>query len=380
MIERRLQPIIARLREIERKCRALGPRNDEAREMADRVDGVVRELTRPREGEGPPMYAELARRLFPVARMFESLGFLSVAREVAHVDRLLTAMEPAVEARPFAPSTSAAPSSPVESPPPSEQPPSALEPPATSIEGMRRRFPPAVAAALVVLVLAVIVAVVLLVRSTPRSAKTPPAPMPAATSTPTPRLDPSPTPAGTAPAQLGLAPRSRLGDLIGEARLAYQDGRLDDAISLLSAAGSIDPTATSVLETADTLVGELVARSDDAAEAADWQRAADLLERARELAVRFDLPIAPIDDAARRHGRLVQFQRIAPANRPALEDAVGRRVIVLTEGTPVEGTLRSVGGTELRIELGLEIGDDGALIHTVDVPLRLVREVRVYPE
>ena len=43
-----------------------------------------------------PDTAELARQLFPVARLFESLGFMSVARGIAHVERLLKEMAPEV--------------------------------------------------------------------------------------------------------------------------------------------------------------------------------------------------------------------------------------------------------------------------------------------
>ena len=188
------------------------------------------------------------------------------------------------------------------------------------------------------------------------------------------RLEPPP---GVRPT---LGPRSRLADLIGEARLAYQADRLDDAISLLSQAGSIDPKATIVLETARQLVDELVHRADAAAAAAEWQTASDLLERARELAVRFELSTRPIDEAARHHGDLVQYRRVRPDDRAALEGLIGKRIVVVTEANPVEGTLRGIDGSSLRLELGLDIGNDGALIHTVEVPLRLVREVRYFPE
>jgi hypothetical protein len=379
----RLRPIVARLQEIERKCRALGPRNEEAREMVARLESVIDQLAHaPGEGAAPPQYRELARRLFPVARLFESLGFMSVAREVAHVDRLLTEMDPE-SAQPAAPTAPAGLREQLETarvipPDPGPSQPQAVP----TADADRPKAPAAVIASLIVLAIAVVVSVVVVLRQPSghgELAVRPPGRDAAAStgteSSPSPVVEPEPQPGPRA----SQGPRSRLADLIGEARLAYQGGNLDEAISLLSQAGSIDPKATPVLETAQVLVEELVNRSDRAADEADWQSAADLLERARELAVRFELSTRPIDEAVHRQGALVHFKRVRPDDRAALESLIGKRVLVLTEGNPYNGTLRGVQDTSLRLELGLEIGNDGALIHTVEVPLRLVREVRYYP-
>ena len=59
--------------------------------MAVRVREVIADLRSAADGE--PSYRELARRLFPVARLFESLGFHTVAREIAHVERSLEAID-----------------------------------------------------------------------------------------------------------------------------------------------------------------------------------------------------------------------------------------------------------------------------------------------
>lgn len=381
----RLRPIIARLQEIGRKCRSLGPRNEEAVEMARRLDAVIAELSEPSgRGASPPRYAELARQLFPVARLFESLGFLSVAKEVAHVDRLLTDLDPGVEH----PARAGASTPPSPGPTPPSPPGSDLEAVERAEIGVgephRQKVPLAVIVALIVLAVAAVAAVAVVLKSSSSG-----------------NLAPSTTIARTRESDAGTesrpeqspsrpkierserpsaGPRSRLGDLIGDARLAQQAGDLDEAISLLSEAGSIDPKASSVLETAADLVDELVTRSDRAAAAAEWQSASDLLERARELAVRFELSTAPIDNAVQRQGTLERVLRLQPEDESALRDATGSHAVVVTDDRVVEGRLEGLEGGLLRIELDLEIGDDGALIHTVEVPLSSIREVRVYPE
>jgi hypothetical protein len=190
---------------------------------------------------------------------------------------------------------------------------------------------------------------------------------------------PPATPAAARPSPTH-GPRSRLADLISRARLAQQAGDVDQAISLLNDAASIDVGASAVHETAGLLALDLVARSDQAAGDADWERAAGLLERARELALRFELPTSPIDQAARRQGGLERYRRLGPNDISELRDAIGSRVLVLTDGAPREGRLVDVTGGSILIQLGLEVADNGTLLHTGEVPLARVREVRVYPE
>ena len=366
----RLRPLVARLLEIERKCRGLGPRNEEARDMAARLQAIVGELSAGgRDGAPPPRFRELARQLFPVARLFESLGFMSVAREVGHVEKLLVEMEPA------APPPAKGPIARAVAPAATDAPPPALEPPDPGTQP--QRTPHAVAAGLAVLVLAAVAAVAVVIRYQPgRQLGGPGTIQPAIAGTPAPTAAPevarpSPTP----------GPRSRLADLIGQARLAEQAGDLDQAISLLGQAAEIDLAAGAVHETAGLLVVDLVARSDQAAGDADWQRAAALLERARGLALRFELPTTAIDQAERRQGGLERYQRLGPSDLPALRAAVGSRAIVHTTDDAVrEGRLVAVSGSTLTLQLGIEVAAHGSLLHTFEVPLSSVREVRVYPE
>ena len=367
----RLRPLVARLLEIERKCRALGPRNEEARDMAARLQAIAGELSRGgHDGAPPPRYRELARQLFPVARMFESLGFMSVAREVAHVDKLLAEMEPGAPA----PASAPAPVAPTAVTPARDVPLPA--PPATDADRQPERTPRAVATGLAVFVLAAIVAVAVIVRYQPGREPGGPDSLEPAVAGGSP---PPATPAAARPSPTH-GPRSRLADLISRARLAQQAGDVDQAISLLNDAAAIDVGAGAVHETAGLLVLDLVARSDQAAGDADWERAAGLLERARELALRFELPTSPIDQAARRQGGLERYRRLGPNDISELRGAIGSRVLVLTDGAPREGRLVEVTGGSILIQLGLEVADNGTLLHTGEVPLARVREVRVYPE
>lgn len=347
--------------------------------MAARLHAIIAELSRGGgEALPPTRFRELARQLFPVARLFESLGFMSVAREIGHVERLLTEMDPAPP-----------PAGQQPAPQPTRQPsdgvngaPAAPPTPATDLPLQPRRKPTAVVAALVLLVLAVVAAVAIIVRqqsgyASVRRRPTEPAAVASGEKFAAPAR--SPAPAGARPAPT-LRPRARLADLIGEARLAEQAGDLDRAIDLLNEAAAIDVEAGTVRETAQNLVTALVARSDQAAAEAQWERAAALLERARDLALRFDLPTRPVDEAARRQGGLERYRRLSPQDITALRAAIGSKVIVLTHDGTREGRLVGVTGSSLELQLGLEVADNGTLLHTGQVPLATVREIRVYPD
>jgi hypothetical protein len=239
-----------------------------------------------------------------------------------------------------------------------------------------------VVAALILLVLAVVAAVAIIARqqsnyASVRRRPAEPAAVPSGGEPAAPVRSPAPAVARPTPAQ---RPRARLADLIGEARLAEQAGDLDRAISLLNEAAAIDVEAGTVRETAQDLVTSLVAHSDQAAGEAEWERAAAQLERARDLALRFDLPTRPVDEAARRQGGLERYRRLSPQDTTALRAAIGSKVIVLTDDGTRQGRLVGVTGSSLELQLGLEVADNGTLLHTGEVPLATVREIRVYPD
>jgi hypothetical protein len=166
---------------------------------------------------------------------------------------------------------------------------------------------------------------------------------------------------------------------VAEARLAQHDGDLDRAVSLLSQAALIEPKAHSVIATARSLMTELLARADGAAHSARWDEAARYVERARELAIRFELPTEPMDAAARRHARLERYERVDPTDSARLAELAGNRAVVLTRDEQRhEGRIHGVGGGVLELHQGLDVGRGGTLFHVDRIPLADVVEVRVY--
>ena len=89
-----LRTVIPRLDDLRRKCRSVGSRNDEAADMEVRINSILKRLQPSVTSDSaidaePIPYAALARELYAVERFFESNGFLSIAKEVAHVERTL---------------------------------------------------------------------------------------------------------------------------------------------------------------------------------------------------------------------------------------------------------------------------------------------------
>jgi hypothetical protein len=380
-----LQPIVTRLQEIQRKCASLGPRNDEAQEMADRVDSIVASLSEPQSDDAePPSYGQLAAQLFPVARLFESLGFISVAKEIAHVDRSLRELDPdsAQPAAPVAEVASSARTGPSAGDRPADE--DAIE--VETVEPEKRFGVPRPVALGLLLVVVTIVVAVLLVRNQIATLR-----QTAAVATPTPPVtQPSPTvgadqPIAAAPTASDRptptpGPRARLADLVGRSRLAYRSGDIDGAISLLSQAALIDNKANSVLDTAETLVRGLIARADAAADDAQWTAAKNHLDRARELAVRFELSTQPIDFAAEEHRRMVRYKRLRPDDIEGIRAHAGRRIIVINhDGERFEGQIHGVTGGVLEIHEGMAVGQGGTLFHVDEIPLIDIREIRVFP-
>lgn len=379
-----LRPIVARLQEIQRKCLSLGSRNDEAEETATRLGEIVDELEREREDGDTPPYAKLAKQLFPVARLFESLGFMSVARELAHVENALRELDPSppeeepdqveTAARSFvAASAEVGVESSVFAEPESEE---------------RHGLPKPVALALLSLLLVVLVSIVTLRLQNARDPGREgplgrPTAAPVRTTDPpqlTPEVnrDPAPTDPGTEPTP---HPRAQLAQLIGEARLARQQGDLDSSISLLSRAALISKTDTDVLDTARLLVNDLVGQSDGAAANAEWQAAKRLLDRAREIAIRFELSLHPIEDAARRHASMVRYQPLRPHELEAIRAAAGRSVVVLTlGGNRHQGRIHGVTGEVLELDVSIDVGGGGKIYHVDEIPLVQIREIRVFPD
>ena len=63
--------------------------------MEERLGSIIARLEAGEDDSGEPVgYRAIARELFPVAHLFESYGFTSVGKEIAHVERALNELEP----------------------------------------------------------------------------------------------------------------------------------------------------------------------------------------------------------------------------------------------------------------------------------------------
>lgn len=383
-----LGPVVARLQEIHRKCLSLGARNDEAREMAGRLEGVIAALSGGSGSNVPPtVFGDLADRLFPVARLFESLGFLSVARELSHVERILTDLDPGPPAN--APPTAFGETSArsVEPPLPDDVIDSAEDDEGGEPPSAHRSVPVPVVFGLLVVLIAVVVSVVVVRKQQTRydnRSVSPTGPLtmpPTLTAIPTP-FDPTTVGATPLAAETPTpGPRARLAALVGEARLAQREGDIERAISLLSQAALIDSKASTVLETARSQVADLLGRADAAAAAARWDEAAATVDRARELAIRFELPTEPMEAAVRRHARLERYERVAPTDIARLKELASNRAVVVTnDDSRHEGRILDVVNGVLELHQGMEVGRGGTLFHVDEIPLVEIAEIRVYPD
>ena len=84
----------------------MGARNEEFPQMQEKLAGIIRQLETA-ESDEPVSYQAIARELFPVAHLFESLGFMSIGKEIAHIERALKDLEPESSSPPHnAPQTS----------------------------------------------------------------------------------------------------------------------------------------------------------------------------------------------------------------------------------------------------------------------------------
>ena len=336
-----------------------------------------------------PDFGALASQLFPVARLFESLGFMSISREVAYVEKALVALDPQREAAP-APASSPGPVAQHrefhEAPGEAllERAPDALDDLALPAPRDRFAIPRPVGLMLLVL-LFVILGSILTVRwhatrqrrfaDEPALAAAQPTPTrPAPTVSPTPRTAATPTPTRA----------EELADQVGRARLALQEGDLDQAISLVSSAALIDAGSSSVIDTAQSIVNALLARSDAVANEGDWDHEQRLLDSARELSVRFGFPTAPVDSAAHRHAAIIRFEIILPNDLAAIAAARGKRVRVYLEGGSFEdGRIRGVNGPSLELDQTQKVGGGlrgGEVRYIEPIHLDLITEIRVYED
>lgn len=370
-----LRTVLARLREIERKSRALGQRSELLAELEPRISQVI-EALEAREASadpGPGSLHALARQLYAVQQGFESLGFTTLGRELRYVERSLEELEPAPVGDAGAPAPT---------PPPAPLPPPpqwGVEPATDPLPWHERWRPTPVLMVLVIAFLAAAAGAWLVIQrhreQLDARTATLLAPPPTATPEPTP-TPPPPTP--TRP-PADASNRDTLPAEVGAAQIAVRRGELDDAIEHLSAAARIDPRHQLVLDTAAEVVAALIEDSDRMADRARWEAADETLERARRTALRFELDEAPIEAARRRHAAMPRIDIVRPFETDRLARLVGREVeIIVRTGPPVDGVVSSVGGGVVGLRRAKEVR--GGLVYYQDeVQLSAVVEIRAQP-
>jgi len=372
-----LRAVTPRLADLQRKCRSVGTRNDEALEMEKRIESILKRLDVQDDSDPEPIpFAALARELYAVERFFESNGFLSIAKEVAHVERALESFSTPDELETLVSSTVAGdeeensePEPPIEE----DQSESPTDPSPWAV-------PKPLATVVFLFVAAVAVCIWIIVRHQDALIGTPDQsdlqtnqkpPPPVATSTAV------PNDGSTANTP---APGAVLAGSVGQARLALAEGDIESAMDHLSQAALIDPDHGTVLGTATQIVNLLVARADSAAESGLWKIADLTLARAGRIATRFGLDPHQINRSARRHAQMDRFILINPGDAEAIRAAAGKRVTVfLKDGSNQEAVIKGVRGSQLLLEEDTTVRG-GTMYYVEKVPLDAVDYLKVWED
>jgi len=368
-----LGAVIPRLVDLQRKCRSVGSRSDEPLEMETRIESIMQRLQTHEAADAEPIpYAALARELYAVERFFESNGFLSISREVAHVERTLERF-----ALPDEPDPTATPEIPRDSTPGTASEPMIVDSAEGSTAGPPRwAVPKPLAAVIALSVVAIVVCVVLIVRferpahPTVERARLAPTPAPTAPPPP-PRAVPRDPDAGPAPGAV-------LAEEVGRARIALGEGDIDQAIEHLSQAALVDANHATVLGTARQIVELLVDRADAAAEGGLWEIAALTLTRASRIATRFGLDTHRIEETAHRHSQMDRFTLIQPTDTDAIRAAAGKRVTVfLKDGSKQESIIKTTQAGQLLLDEDTTVRG-GAMYYVEKVPLADIDYLKVW--
>ncbi len=380
-----LRPVVARLREIERKCASMGSRNEEFPLMEDRVAGLIARLEAGEEEGGEALdYRRIARELFPVAHLFESTGFMSVGKEIAYIERSLIELAPDFDAD-AAPSRqtpnrqvtlSSAAKQVVEAP--KEPPPEAPE---------AKRVPLPVVFSLLLLVLVAAGSAAIILGLGPFTRRRPPIaaiPKPAVVEPTTPSAQPTEEPQPTPTREPALRPtavdRGRLAEEVATARLALAKGDLETAATHLSEAGRIDRREPDLKEIAEQVVRGLVGWAYAAAHNAEWDAAGPHLERAERTAMRFGVSTAQIEEARTRIAAMERFVIIGPGDRQTVLRSVGRRVeVALLEGGTRNGRIEGIEGGDLVLNMDNQVGG-GSVLFTEEIPLSDIRSLKIFED
>lgn len=376
-----LRTVIPRLEDLLRKCRSVGSRSDEAVEMEARIETILKRLG-PAEGSDSETvddeipYTALARELYAVERFFESNGFLSIAKEVAHVERTLESFAPADQSGIAVVTTSDA------------EVPSPAEPgnPPDDHEGEMDPAPSkwAVPKPLAVIGFLFLVAMVVCVAIIVRHLGAAPDPVVSTAPQPTPQQRvasplPTSTPRAMNPSSTP-APGAILAEAVGQARLALADGDIDGAIDHLSKAALVDADHATVIGTANKIVELLVERANAAVDRGLWEVAGLTLARAERIATRFGLDNHQIDQARHRHSQMTHFTLVQPGDSAAIRAAAGKRVTIFFKtGSQRESIIKDVHGGQLLLDHDTTVRG-GAVYYTEKVPLGEIDYLKVWEE
>jgi len=362
--------ITLRLSDLQRKCRSAGSNNVESLEMEDRLGRVLDRLNQ-EDGEGdPPPFAVLARELYGVERFFESNGFISIAKEVAHVERALEALASPEETLQAARESADVPEG-------ASARPDTVEvdhDPDVEPTPARWAIPKPVAVVMLFFVAAIAVCAYIIYRfenppPEPVTVEQPPTPVPTA-------IPPTPTPNDVPPRPTVPAPGAVLAGAVGQARLSLAEGDVDATIDHLSQAALIDPNHGTVLSTAT----QLVDRSNSAAEGGLWEIADLTLVRAERIAIRYGLDTTAIQRARRYQSRMDRFRIIRPSDPAAIRAASGLRVtVVLKDGTQQESIVNDVGDGDLLLNEDTTVRG-GAMYYVERIPLADIDYLKVWDE
>lgn len=381
-----LRPVIARLQDLRRRCLGMGTRNEEFPDMALRLEKLIQTLSTGEDEHGAPVsYRAVASQLFPIARLFESVGFLSVGREIAHVERTLCELQ----------------SSSTDDPAPPQQPADLADPAVavapesrgtlgsqgwqaddTESRPVRDRLKPTLPITVTAVVgLAVITVMAWVVVRQDRHQAAPSPVLPTvAIAAPT-MTPPPPTRVSETPDQRNeRLRRTQLYEIVSAARIALQAGDLDGALRHLDEASRIDVTPGLVVETATSARDLVLQRAQAAADATHWHDADAELDLARTLTRRFGLDITPLTEIENHIASLPHFRRYGSDDGARLAAEAGHRVEIFTNsGAVLEGTLRTAD----RLHLVLHRADElkrgsGAIVYDHEVAMDSVQEVRVY--
>lgn len=378
-----LRPVIARLKEIERKCDSMGTRNEEFPLMKDRLTSIIARLEAGEEPSGEPLaYRAMARELFPVAHLFESVGFMGIGKEIAHVERALQDLEPTTASSDGSnvavrrsPTTSAAAT------------PSATDTGARDLTHVDRvdgstgeGVPKPILGGVFVLLIAVAVAAAIILKIGPFEPKPEQTPIPATpTPLPSPTPEPAPTPLPRDP-NAPPSPRERFADAMAQARLSLSEGNIDETVKYLSIAGLIDRNDNSVIEVAEQIVDRFLEQARAAAADLKWEEAARNLAQARSIAKRFGLDTRRIDTAERRYAEMEQYRIVEPEETQALRASIGKQVEVkLENGAVLVGRIAAVNSSNLVLDIDDDVGG-GIVSFTDEIPISTVKWIKIWED